>query len=108
MVAKVHKIAERSNAVSRDRLNDKDTFDVYRILRAVDAEQLAAEFRNMLAHEIAHPVVAEAINLFGEHFGDAAAVGTEMVARYVTNIEYTDFFAASSVVLSRDLLGLLP
>ena len=107
IVAKVHKIAERNNDDRRDRLKHKDAFDVYRILRAVDADSLAHEFQSMLTDEIANPVVAEAMNLFGEYFGDGEAVGTRMVARYIEGIEDSSFFVASSVAISCELLALL-
>ena len=108
IVAKLHKIAERSNDDRRDRLKDKDAFDVYRVLRAVDADSLAHEFQSMLTDEVANPVVAEAMNLFGDYFGDNQATGTLMVARYIEGIEDSSFFAASSVAISCELLGLLP
>ena len=107
IVAKVHKIAERSNDDRRDRLKDKDAFDVYRVLRAVDADSLAHEFQSMLTDEIANPVVTEAMDLFSEYFGDNEATGTLMVARYIEGIEDSSFFAASSVAISRELLELL-
>ena len=107
LVAKIHKIAERSVDTSRNRLKDKDAFDVYRILRAVDSGPLAEEFQCMLDDERAHAVVAQAMALFGEYFGSIDAVGTQMVGRYVEDIEDANFFRASSVELSSDLLGFL-
>lgn len=107
LVAKIHKIAERSVDISRNRLKDKDAFDVYRILRAVDPGPLAEEFQSMLNDERAREVVSDAQVLFETHFGSSDAVGTQMVGRYVEDIENADFFRASSVELSSDLLACL-
>ncbi len=62
LVAKVHKIAERAESNYARRMYDKDAFDVYRILRAVDAAELAAEARNLLERRISSQVAADALS----------------------------------------------
>jgi hypothetical protein len=107
LVAKMHKIAERHSGNRRDRLDNKDAFDVYRILRAVESDPLAREFHAMLDDPTAREVVAEAGVMFGEYFGSESAVGTRMVGQYVEGLEDPQFFIASSVALSVDLLRLV-
>ena len=107
VVAKMHKIAERHSGNRRDRLDNKDAFDAYRILRAVESDSLAGEFHAMLDGPTAREVVAEASVLFGEYFGNESAVGTLMVGEYVEGLEDPQFYIASSVALSVDLLRLI-
>ena len=45
LVAKVHKISERVDDPARRMTIDKDAFDIYRILLAADASELASEVR---------------------------------------------------------------
>ena len=107
LVAKMHKIAERHSGNRRDRLDNKDAFDVYRFLRAVESDPLAREFHAMLDDPAAWEVVAEAGVLFGEYFGSESAVRPRMVGQYVEGLEDPQFFVASSVALSVDLLRLI-
>ena len=54
LVAKVHKLGERveeSDGPRRHQL-DKDAFDIYRLLRAVDATAMASELMLLLSHEV--------------------------------------------------------
>ena len=103
----MHKITERHSGNRRDRLDNKDAFDVYRILRAVESDPLAREFHAMLDDPTAREVVADAGVLFGEYFGNESGVGTRMVGEYVESLEEPQFFVASSVALSVDLLRLI-
>ena len=73
LAAQVHKIAERANDSSRNRSLDKDAFDVYRLLRAVGAAELAAEGQRLLENEVSSAATTEAWSLFRELFGSAAA-----------------------------------
>ncbi|MDV7353056.1 GSU2403 family nucleotidyltransferase fold protein [Rhodococcus oxybenzonivorans] len=59
LVAKLHKIGERVEKPSR--LKDKDAHDIYRILRAVETEELRSSFARLLADELSGPVTAEAL-----------------------------------------------
>ena len=106
LVAKVHKIAERANDVTRSLTLDKDAFDIYRLLRAVGAPELATEIRRLLEHNISSSVTSQALSLFRDSFGNAMSMGTDMVVRHVAGLEDPDFMAASSVSLSRELLDL--
>ena len=77
LVAKVHKIAERIDHATRSLSLDKDAFDIFRLLRAVDAPALATEVRLLLENEISGAVTARALSLFREFFGDATSGGTQ-------------------------------
>lgn len=48
LVAKVHKLVERIDANDAARLNNKDAFDIFRLLRAVDADELTGEVALLL------------------------------------------------------------
>ncbi|MCY3748901.1 MAG: hypothetical protein OXG64_06355 [Chloroflexi bacterium] len=106
LVAKVHKVGERlrdSDVRRRDPVA-KDAFDMYRLLRAVDTPDLAAEFRLLRAHGVSSRVTFEALALFRDLFSSPSGTGTGLVGEYVRGLEDTDFVVESSVALSRDLL----
>ena len=104
LVAKVHKIAERIDAPSRRLALDKDAFDIFRLLRAVDAPVMVGELRRLRSHEVSSVVTLEALSLFNDLFGAPSGVGTELVVRHVAGLEDPGLIAASSVALSQDLL----
>ena len=106
LVAKVHKIGERVASASSHRreLLHKDAFDVYRLLRAIEATHMAAEFKLLKSHEVSSRVTSEALSMFQDLFGTRSGPGTELVVRSVLLLEDSDFIAASSVALSEDLL----
>ena len=104
LVAKVHKIAERLDESSRQRALDKDAFDIFRLLRAVDTHVMACEIRRLRSHEVSSVVTLEAMSVFNDLFGDLSGVGTELVVRHVAGLEDPGLIATSSVALSRDLL----
>ena len=108
LVAKIHKISERTDHTTRSLSLDKDAFDIYRLIRTVDAPDLADEVQRLLENEISGKVTAQALSEFREFFGDANAYGTEQIVRHVEGLEDPDFIAASSVSLSQELLGLVP
>ena len=103
LVAKVHKIMDRSNEPGAARLNDKDAFDVFRLLRAIDTQELAMETQVLLDHDLSREVTAEAISSLGDLFGTISATGVQMIVRSVRGLEDPDVIAASAVTLSLDL-----
>lgn len=108
LVAKIHKISERTDHATRSLSLDKDAFDIYRLIRAVEVPDLVGEVQRLLENEISGEVTAQALSVFREFFGHAEAYGTEQVVRHVAGLEDPDFIAASSVSLSQELLGLVP
>ena len=104
LVAKVHKIVERVDDPVRSMAIDKDAFDIYRILLAVDASELASEIGLLQANRISSDVTAEALAKFQELFGARSGSGTALVVQHVLGLEDPDYIAVSSEALSQDLL----
>ncbi|MDE2861552.1 MAG: hypothetical protein OXP10_01355 [Chloroflexota bacterium] len=106
LVSKVHKIGERASGSSPQRREPlpKDAFDVYRLLRAVDAARMASELGLLLAHEVSRQVTSDALAMFERLFGTRSGVGTELVVQHVLGLEDPDFMAESSVALCQELL----
>ena len=104
LVAKVHKISERVDDPVRSMAIDKDAFDIYRLLLAVDASELASEIGLLQANRISSNVTAEALTKFQELFGAQSGSGTKLVIQHVLGLEDSDYIAASSEALSQDLL----
>ncbi len=106
LVAKAHKIGERlvGPDVRRQEQLPKDAFDMFRLLRAVETTELASEFGLLQSHEISSRVTSEALATIQRLFGAPSGMGTQLVVRSVLNLEDSEFIAASTVALSRDLL----
>lgn len=107
LVSKIHKISERTGDATRSRSLDKDAFDIYRLIRAVDAQELATQVRRLLEDDTSGEVTAQALSSFRKLFGDARAHGTEQVVSHIKGLEDPDFITASSVSLSQELLDLI-
>ncbi len=105
VVAKVHKIAERSN--SRDRLLDKDADDVRRLLQATDTTDLASRLNRLRSHELSGEVTMEAIGHLAQLFGSNDADGVAMAVRAAGPSADPDTTAASLTTLVADLLSAL-
>ena len=88
LVAKVHKIAERTG--TGDRATDKDALDVLRLLQAIDAATLAAGMAQLAGHDLSAAVTAE-------------AVGIKMAVHAAGLTAQEDVISASLTVLSSDL-----
>ena len=104
LVAKIHKLVDRSDEPGNPRLQNKDAFDVYRLLLAVDAGDLAEETAAMLEDARSETVVTDAIAEFRELFGTVSALGTQLAAEHVEIVEDPQFIAASVVALGQELL----
>ena len=106
LVSKVHKIGERESAALPRRREPlpKDAFDIYRILRAIDAAEMASEFGLLRSHEMSSQVTSEALSIFQRLFSTRSGLGTKLVTQYVLGLEDPAFIAESSIALSQDLL----
>ena len=104
LVAKIHKLADRINVDDGRRLSNKDAFDIFRLLQAVDTGELVQGISFLARDRTAAEVTAEAIANFRELFGSPTASGTQLVAEHVAGIENRDVTIASSVALSEDLI----
>ncbi len=102
IVAKVHKIMDRSD--DTDRVSDKDALDVLRILQAVQTDDLAKRLSLLLENGLSSEVTNAAISSMQSLFGATSAVGTRMAVRAAGVLESRETVAASLVALANDLL----
>ena len=107
LVAKLHKLAERANEPGNPRLQNKDAFDVYRLLIAIPARELAEETAILLEEVRSQEVSHESLEEFQEFFGTESAQGTQLVVEHVETLEDPEFIAASVVALAQELLSAL-
>jgi hypothetical protein len=106
LVAKTYKIAERID--TPHRLSDKDAHDMYRILVAIETEELADGFHRLLAEPICATEADEALRWMG----DLIAAGPDalismMAGRAETGLGDPEAVALSISILTKDLLGKL-
>ena len=104
LVAKVHKLADRADERGSPRLNNKDAFDVYRLLVAIQAPDFAEETAVLLGDLLSQEVTEEALEEFRELFGTESGTGTRLVVDHVGPLEDAAFIAASVVVLGQEFL----
>lgn len=106
LVSKLHKLSERQNQI--DRLNDKDAYDVYRILVAVKTEELVSAFGRLRDDPLAGPVTREALELLEVLFAAGPeALGSSMAGRAETGLGTPAVVAASVADLAADLIRAL-
>jgi hypothetical protein len=108
LVAKLHKLADRSQARKAKRLKDKDALDVLRLLRGIPVERLAQSMRELANKPLSADVTRESIDYLQTLFGTTAATGTLMVVRATERLEDSRVIAESCVLLARELIALLP
>lgn len=102
-VSKVLKVAERSQGALR-RQDDKDAFDIFRLLRVIQTSDLTDGLNHLLGDSLSSEVTGEAIKTFKNLFGDASSTGVQMVVSHIRDIEPEDIISASCVALSQDLI----
>ncbi|HEU4407687.1 MAG TPA: hypothetical protein VFS43_20655 [Polyangiaceae bacterium] len=105
LVAKVHKIKERS--VDPRRQKDKDALDILRLLRGVETADLATRYQRLLADERSSEVAASACAWFRQQFAEPTGEGIAMAVRSVGVLADAAEIAASCEVLANDLLDAL-
>lgn len=105
LVAKLHKIAERT--ATPHRMNDKDAHDSYRILRAVETPDLAQAFRTLLATSLSIDTTREAIGYLRSLFGTPEALGAVMAGRAELGVGDPDQVTVAVSLLADDLLTAL-
>ena len=103
LVAKVHKIAERSR--TSDRVSDKDALDVLRLLQATDTATLAARLVDLADDTVSAEVATEAVFQLEPLFGSPDAVGISMAVRAARADAEADMISASFTALVSDLLA---
>lgn len=106
VVAKLHKISDRLN--TPDRLEPKDAHDIYRLLMAIDTEQLASAFRTLLATPVSEPVTREAVDLLQTLFAAGSnATGSQLAGAAEKVVGDPVAVAESVSALAQDLLDAL-
>ena len=103
LVAKVHKIAERTG--TSDRVRDKDALDVLRLLRATDTATLAARLVDLEDDMVSAEITTEAVSQLEPLFGSPDAVGISMAVRAARADAEADMLSASFTTLVSDLLA---
>lgn len=105
LVAKLHKIGER-NDDGGVRLRDKDAHDLYRLLVAVDTEQLARTTSRLRRDRFSAAVTEQALVYLKELFAAGPdAIGSAMAGRAEEGIGEPAVVAASVSALAADLLA---
>lgn len=106
LVAKLHKLEERRD--NPRRRDDKDAHDVYRILVATATEELAANFRALLASGVSGQVTAAALDALAELFASGSdAMGATMAGRAEAGIGDPAQTALAASLLAADLTSML-
>ena len=103
-VAKLHKLGERQD--SPGRLLDKDAHGLYRLLRAVETQEIADGFSRLRGDARSREVAREALDYLAALFKTNEALGAVMAGRAEQGVPDGDpsTVAASVVALSDDLL----
>lgn len=103
LVAKLHKIHDRMG--TPDRLNDKDAHDVYRLLRAIETDDLTAALNRLLRDPISSEVTREALEYLDTDFAQGANADGSLMAGAAERLVGDPAAVAESVaLLARDLL----
>lgn len=106
LVAKLHKIAERSE--SPTRLNDKDAHDSYRLLRAIGTSTLQASFERLQADQLCGEVTRQALEHLESLFAAGPdALGSTMAGRAEEGVGEPEQVAVAVSLLAGDLLASL-
>lgn len=79
LVSKLHKIGERRD--TPERLLDKDAHDIYRLLRAVSADEVAEDLRWLLENDVAGAITRQALAWLEDLAGDPTALMPVMAGR---------------------------
>lgn len=103
LVAKLHKVGERSEDPTR--LQDKDAHDLYRLLVAVQTPALAEIVGRLLDHSFSGGATEQALSHLERLFAAGpAALGSEMAGRVEAGVGSPDVVSASVATLAADLL----
>ena len=103
LVAKLHKLGERQDTPTR--LVDKDAHDIYRILVAIQTEDLAARLRQLQTDDLAGHVTNVGIDYLNQFFATGPnAIGSMMAGRAETGVGDPLVVSASVAALSEDLV----
>ena len=103
LVSKAHKVHERQPAPPRRR-KPKDSHDVYRLLRDVQPEELAAGFTRLRESPISREPTEVAIGYLRELFSTPESPGSRMAGDAVAEVGDEQAVRDGVAVLTRELL----
>lgn len=106
LVAKLHKIHDRID--NPNRQDNKDAHDVYRLLRAIDTDVLAAAIRRLRTHQMSAAVTAAALGYLEELFAQGPEATGALMAGAAEEIVGDPAAVAEGVaLLAQDLADAL-
>jgi len=104
LVAKLHKLHDRVETGSLERLNDKDAGDVIRLMQASSPVEVGAKLAALARHELAGLVTSSALGYLDELFGRRGQEGILMAARALRLALPEERVQALSIAYTRTLL----
>lgn len=106
VVAKAYKLGERASS-SPGRLLDKDAHDLYRLLNATNADEIAGDMRLVLRDRVAATVASRALDWLAELAGTHEALIPTMAGRAEEIIGDPEDVAQRTWALIQELLELV-
>jgi hypothetical protein len=103
LVAKIYKLRDRVGEGRESRIEPKDAFDAFRLLR-LPTHQLMPGFTKMAQSEVSARVSEEAIRALAELFAGDDSIGTQLAGRYVEGVGDPGNVRQSVVALAAELL----
>jgi hypothetical protein len=103
VVAKLHKLGEREEEPRAHRLEDKDAWDIYRLLLLPTAD-VTRGLRRILADQRSADVGEAAVGFLKRFFGTPDALGCVMAGRYVEGVSDPETVRLAASSLANDLL----
>jgi Nucleotidyltransferase len=103
LVAKLHKIGERKDQPGR--LVDKDAHDIYRLLVATDAVEVATRLGELASNEFCGAATRTALDYLQELFASPTALGPTMAGRAEQLVGDPIVTGASAAVLAADVIA---
>lgn len=105
-VSKAFKLGERQTTPAH--LNNKDAHDVYRLLRAVETQELVGGFTALLSDPRADDAARQAIEYLDHLFGEPSSLGSQMAGQAEEGIGDPEIVSASVAALVADLRAAIP
>ncbi|HUZ40004.1 MAG TPA: hypothetical protein VMU68_01230 [Acidimicrobiales bacterium] len=81
LVAKAHKIHDRVTSRREDRVDDKDAFDVVRIMQTTDPDEIGGVLSDLIVDPMAGDATRTATEYLQQLFGRRGQFGIQMAAR---------------------------
>jgi hypothetical protein len=103
LVMKLHKIADHLE--DGRTVENKDAYDVLRLLRDVPMDDLASRYSTILNHPSSGPSARRGLQLLRTLFGASEATGSRMAAEAAAGLADPAFVAGSCAILAQELLG---